>query len=406
MTSLCERFPYRPFPIEMKIARKKSHGGFALIIVMLTIITLTTLVASLAISMNTEIRLARNSDYDNEMEWMGRSGIELARFALANKCAGQQGIDALNQFWAGGTAPCSNDIPQISLKDVPLGHGKISVTITDMERKWDINVVCNPRAPQLDVLQKALTEIGVSDAALNSTIMDSLRDWISPIGTASFSGAKNDFYLQQKPPYYCKNATIDDLSELLLIKGITSEIYWGSNATNHPESAFQQHGGGPFEQPTHGGGGFGANKDAPVYPMGLHDLFSPLGAKLNINTASLRTLQLIPGMDENSAQAIIRQRAGPDGIDGTEDDAPFQNIGEINSGMPGGAPAAPPPNVPGAPPQGVAAQGLANYIDVRSYVFEVKVEASINDYKRTFYGIVSRAGPSGQQTKCVKFYWE
>jgi hypothetical protein len=128
-----------------------------------------------------------------------------------------------------------------------------------------------------------------------------------------------------------------------------------------------------------------------------------MGGKLNINTASLKTLQLIPGMDEASAEAIIRQRAGPDGIDGTDDDAPFQNIGEINSGMPGGAA---PANVPGAPPAGVAAQGLGNYIDVRSYVFEVKVEAEINGYKRAFYGIVSRAGPSGQQIKCVKFYWE
>lgn len=389
--------------MKMRIHQKKSRAGFALILVMLTIITLTALVASLAISMNTEVRLARNSDYDMEMQWMGRSGIELAEFALANKCAAQQGIDALDQFWAGGTSPCSNDIPQISLKNVPLGHGQISVTITDMERKWDINLVANARQPQLDVLQKAMAEVGVTDASLSSTISDSILDWCSPSETARFSGAKDDYYTHLNPPYYCKNGPIDDLNELLLIKGMTPEIFWGSNATNHPVSAFQQHGGGAFGDPTSGSGSGFRNKDEPVYPVGLHELFSPMGGKLNINTASLKTLQLIPGMDEASAEAIIRQRAGPDGIDGTDDDAPFQNIGEINSGMPGGAA---PANVPGAPPAGVAAQGLGNYIDVRSYVFEVKVEAEINGYKRAFYGIVSRAGPSGQQIKCVKFYWE
>ncbi len=42
--------------------------------------------------MNTEIRLARNTDYDVQMEWMGRSGIELARFALANKCSGSNAV--------------------------------------------------------------------------------------------------------------------------------------------------------------------------------------------------------------------------------------------------------------------------------------------------------------------------
>jgi hypothetical protein len=248
-----------------------------------------------------------------------------------------------------------------------------------------------------------MTEVGVTDAALGSTITDSILDWCNPSDTSRFSGAKDDYYTHLKPPYYCKNGPIDDLSELLLIKGMTPEIYWGSNATNHPVSAFQQHGGGAFGDPTGGGAGGYGNKDAPVYPVGLHDLFSPMGGKLNVNTASLKTLQLIPGMDESSAEAIIRQRSGPDGIDGTDDDAPFQNIGEINSGMPGGAA---PANVQGAPPAGVAAQGLANYIDVRSYVFEVRVDAEINGYKRAYYGIVSRAGASGQKIVCVKFYWE
>jgi general secretion pathway protein K len=382
--------------------RPAPPAGFALILVMVTIIVLTSLVATFAISMNTEVRLARNADYDVELEWMGRSGVELAKFALANKCQEQRNIDALNQFWAGGTAPCSNDIPQISLKDFHLCDGQFSVTIEDMERKWDINMVANPRAPQRDVLQKALAVIGVTDAGLAETIEDSILDWCNPNSVAGFSGAKDDYYLHLNPPYYCKCGPIDDLSELLLIKGITPEIYWGSNSTNHPVSAFQQHGGGAFDQPTTRAGIF-RNDNEPVYPVGLEQLFSPMGGKLNINTASALALQLIPGMDESTAQRIIQQRAGPDGIDGTDDDMPFQNIGEINSGMPGGGR---PGNVPGGPPMGAATQALNNYIDVRSYVFKVRVEAEINGYKRIYYGIVSRAGFSAQQLQCVKFYWD
>jgi hypothetical protein len=381
------------------------RSGFALILVMITIIALTTLVASFAISMNTEVRLARNADYDQELEWLGRSGVELAKFALANKCPEQRNIDALNQFWAGGTSPCSNDIPQISLKDVPLGHGKFSVTIIDMERKWDINNVANPQRPQRDVLQKALSIVGVTDMALASTIEDSIVDWCNPNTSPSGSGAKSDYYMSLNPPYWCKGGPIDDLSELLLIRGISPEIYWGSNATNHPISAYQQHGGGAFAQPINGQGGPLGNKDQPIYPFGLQQLFSPLGGKLNINTASALTLQLIPGIDESTAQRIIERRAGPDGIDGTDDDMPYQNIGEINGGMPGGG-GGPQPNVPGAPPLGVAAQSMASYIDVRSYVFDVRVDAEINDYKRTFHGIVSRSGAGAAQLKCVTFFWE
>jgi len=368
---------------------------------MVTIIALTTLVAAFAISMNTELRLARNSDYDIQLEWMGRSGIELARFALANKCPETRNIDALNQFWAGGTAPCTNEIPQISLKNVPLGAGTFSVTIEDMERKWDINLVANPRNPQRDVLKKALALIGVTDADMASTIEDSILDWCSANATAGLSGAKDDYYTHLPVPYYCKNGPIDDLSELLLVKDVSPEIFWGSNSTNHPVSAFQQHGGGAFDQPTASHSGLFRNNEEPVNPVGLNDLFSPMGGKLNINTASVLSLQLIPGMDEGTAQRIIQQRAGPDGIDGTEDDMPFQNIGEINGGFGGGQ-----GNVQGGPPAGVAVQALANYIDVRSFVFKVRVDAEINGYKRTYYGIVSRNGNSAQQITCKKFYWE
>jgi ABC-type long-subunit fatty acid transport system fused permease/ATPase subunit len=49
---------------------------------------------------------------------------------------------------------------------------------------------------------------------------------------------------------------------------------------------------------------------------------------------------------------------------------------------------------------------MGAYIDVVSRVFQVKVEAEINNYKRTFYGILSRGTGNAQQLQCVKFYWE
>jgi hypothetical protein len=393
--------------VKIRLNKYSSRDGIALVLVMLTVIVLSAIVANFAISMSTEMRLARNTDYDVEMEWMGRSGVELARYALANKCAAQKNIDALDQFWAGGTSPCSNDVPQISLKEVPLGAGQISVNIIDMERKWDINMVANPAHPQIEILQKALAECGLTDAGQASGIADSIMDWINPTDQASFSGAKSSYYMGLNPPYYCKNGNIDDISELLLIKDITPDLYWGSNSTNHPVSAYEEHGGGAFEQPgsgsaSTGGGGIFRNNDQPTFPVGLVELFSAMGAKLNVNTASLKTLQLIPGIDESTAEHIIQQRAGPDGVDGTDDDAPFQNIGEITGGLAGGAGQ----NIQNGPPGGVATQGLAAYIDVRSYAFEVQVETEINGYKRTYHGIVSRGGAGAQQLQCVKFYWE
>ena len=221
------------------------------------------------------------------------------------------------------------------------------------------------------------------------------------------------------------------ISELLLVQGVTPEIFWGPNSTNHPPAAYQQQGFNHTPRATKSRFLNEAN-NAPN-PCGLVDLFSAFGGRLNVNTASAKALQLLPGIDEATAQRIIEMRSGPDGIEGTDDDVPFHSVAELNSGLPGGGlppgmppggmppggippggvptggmppGGMPPGGVPGAPPAGLAAGGLALYCDVRSYVFEVHVDAEINGVKRTYIGVLSRAGQNASQIQCVRFHWE
>src|SRR5277367_6196779 len=144
------------------------------------------------------------------------------------------------------------------------------------------------------------------DADTISTVSDSIQDWIDADDSPRIAGAESDYYQGLTPPYNAKNAPIDDMSELLLVKGISEhpEIYWGGSATNHPGASFQQ------QQQL----GFGNSPgQTPDYPFGLADVFTPFSAgRININTADVNTLQTIPGMDANTAATIIQQRAGPD----------------------------------------------------------------------------------------------
>lgn len=67
--------------------------------------------------------------------------------------------------------------------------------------------------------------------------------------------------------------------------------------------------------------------------VGLADRFTPLSSGLvNVNTASATQLQLIPGIDDNLAHAMILSRAGPDGVDGSQDDMPFRHPGKLGRG--------------------------------------------------------------------------
>jgi len=354
---------------------RNSRRGIALIIVMIAIIVLGILAAAFAYSMKVETHLAVATDNNQRLVWLGRSGVELARWVLVQEASiPNEPYDSLNQYWAGGPGSVgeSNSVLSgISLTDYPVGDGTVSLKITDLERYANINTA---GAQELD---QAMTLIGV-DADDLSVVSDSILDWVQPGDSPRIAGAKNDFYQALNPPYNCKEAPMDDLSELLLVRGILDhpEIYWGGSASNHPPSVFQQK------------LGVGTTPGQPAdYPFGLKDLFTPFSTgRININTADANVLQLIPGVDANIAASILQLRAGPDSADGTEDDEPFQSVNQLVTA--------------GIDPQVVSQ--LGRFCTVRSSTFKVTVTAKLNGFSRDFEAILVR---SGRNVQVCSFYW-
>jgi hypothetical protein len=123
----------------------------------------------------------------------------------------------------------------------------------------------------------------------------------------------------------------------------------------------------------------------------LVDIFTPISSgRINLNTASITALQMIPGVDQNMAAAIIRLRAGPDGVDGTEDDTPLRQPGGrdlINIGL-----------------SAQAAAQLTTYCDVRSSTFEVQVDVEVGQSKRRYFALLRRNGPRDVQVLSIR--WE
>jgi general secretion pathway protein K len=360
----------------MKINHHSATAGIALVIVMICITVLAMLAAGFAYSMKVETRLAQNANSETELTWLGLSGVERARWILAQQLTiAQEPYDSLNHVGGGGRGSMmtSNSVLAGVSLDFELGNGRGKITISDLERKVNINTADEP------MLEQALRLVGV-DAGDFSAISGAILDWIDADDNIHIGGAESDFYQSLNPPYYAKNKPIDDLSELLLMRGMTPEIYWGGASTNHPPAAFIQN------QP-----GFASyNSGLSAYPVGFVDLFTPLSTgRLNLNTASMVTLQMIPFVDENVAAEIIRLRSGLDGVDGTEDDTPFRNAGELI-------------NVPGISRQAVAQ--LQRICDVRSRTFEVQVDAEVNGYRRQFIAIVGRSSPRDVQV--LSFYWK
>lgn len=365
----------------MRIQPQTQPRGIALIIVMITILVLSVLAGGFAYSMKVETKLARNANSETELYWIGRSGVNLARFVLGEQLAiGCEPYDSLNQIWAGGPGgQCSTNsaIAGFSLKDIEIGSGYIrSIKIVDLERKLNINLADEA------MLQQAFMLMG-GDAGDFPAVIASIQDWIDGDDNTHIGGTESDYYQHLSPPYYAKNRPIDDLSELLLVRGVTPDMYWGPASTNHTPGVIQRQ----LNQ-------LGQLRSPLAQPVGLVDLFTPVSAgKLNINTAGLMTLQMVPFIDENRAQQIIHLRSGFDGQEGTEDDTPCGSMGmNINSFLLSA----------GLGPQEI---GVASrYFDQRSRTFQVTVDAEINGRHRLFHALLLRNNPRDVQV--MGFYWK
>ena len=355
----------------MKLGHSRPRG-FALILVMTVIFVLAILAGGFAYSMKVESRLAANANNESELEWMGRSGVELAKYFLdqSGRLGGR--YTALNQRWAGGPGDgqeTNSPLMAIDLRHYELGAGSISVYISDLERKLNINRIAALRGPQgggQEILLRALTFLGV-DAGESAVISDSIVDWKDPDDHTNLSGTESDFYLGRAHPHVAKNGPLDDLAELLLVNGVSPELYWGPRWAAHQ-----------FQLVDSGRGRRGRVADVqPLYPLGLVDLFTPLSnGAVNINTASSAVLQIALGIPDNLAAEIVRARSGPDGAEGTEDDTPFQNTAMAMV-----------PGMEAMPP------GTRAPLSVISTHFEVTVDVRLGRSHRQCVAVLARNAP-------------
>ncbi|MGH7991260.1 MAG: hypothetical protein ACREDS_13850 [Limisphaerales bacterium] len=93
-------------------------------------------------------------------------------------------------------------------------------------------------------------------------------------------------------------------------------------------------------------------------------------------------------MDPSTAEAIIKERAGPDGVDGTGDDLPFRSPGDAQR----------------AGISAAAVQNISQYCGVRSSTFRVVVTAHYLTDSRQYVGIVWRPTGTAANIQLVEFY--
>jgi general secretion pathway protein K len=152
---------------------------------------------------------------------------------------------------------------------VPLGRGTFSYRISDEEARINLNT-----APP-DRIDRLLSTLGV-DKQVRDIINDSLQDWRDPNDLHRINGAESDYYLKLPVPYRARNANLEEVAELLQIRGVTGEIYSGRS-----------------REP------------------GLAEFVTVHGAQPNINTASPTVLKALALSDAEVSEIVQARSVAP-----------------------------------------------------------------------------------------------
>jgi general secretion pathway protein K len=200
----------------------RDEGGFALLAVILVLALLSVIVTEFAFSMRLEASMVRAYRDAILGRNLAEAGIQQAIREILTD-ANIQALDEDGQVAFYSVAPGSTAltrVPSLQRTDVPLGAGAFSYRITDEEGRLNIN------AGVPDRMHRLLTAIGV-DRLERDAIVDSIEDWRDANDTTRANGAETEDYMKLPVPYQARTGNFQDTDELLQVKGVTPEIYYG-----------------------------------------------------------------------------------------------------------------------------------------------------------------------------------
>ena len=287
-----------------------NNRGIALLLT----ITVTTILVAASLEYNRQARVSLVSTAamrDNiTLSQMSTSGVHAA-MAILVKDKNESTTDSLMEDWAN-----AEQIDEV-LAQIPFDDGKLTVHIVDEMSKIQANaLVAFPdkntfNEIQLGVWERFLTNLAdqdeeaeVEEDSRPEAITNSVKDWLDSgddDAITGLSGAESEYYQDLDPPYACRNGPLPDLDELLLIKGIAPEMYYGNKETAGISRYMTVHG---VQEASNGF----------AYP-----------GKININTADVPVLAaLVPLESRDLIDALkdFRQAA----LDG-EEEHDFSNPG-------------------------------------------------------------------------------
>ena len=189
--------------LPLKGQLKGSQRGFALVYTLWSLVFLSALATIIFRSMQLDMRVSHHDRELIQLRWIAKAGIEKS---IAILLEDETNYDAFIDNWS---------VNEETLQDFDLGPGAFYVNIYDESGKLNLNTASKK---QLMSLPK-----------MNDEIAAAILDWRDRDQKVQPSGVEGAYYQSLQPPYPIRNGPFRSLQELLLVKGMTKELFYGED---------------------------------------------------------------------------------------------------------------------------------------------------------------------------------
>ena len=248
-----------------------SQRGVALVVVLWIFIFLFVVAFDFTAAVREEATAAHRFNDEVQGYYLAIAGFEQGLFDFLQQPTGRELPRGEKK---------QTDLFDGSWREGQLGTGSFRVRLLDEGGRININRVNET------TLGRVFTHLGIAEPR-RTQLIDSIMDWRDPDDLHRVNGAENDYYLSLPQPYTARNGPFDTIEELLWVRGVSPELYFGS-------------------------GDEGAAAKTGEQKVGLRDIFtvdSPVD-RVNLRTASAEVITALTGIPLEKCRAFVDERNG------------------------------------------------------------------------------------------------
>lgn len=218
-----------------------NDKGIALIITLTAVALIITITLELNRQMRQSVTSAANTKNRLTLVHRVNAGIETAKAVLAKDKTETNNV-SLQDNWA------DPEFLENRLESLPAGNGTLALEISDERSRIQLNALVdfpegrsfNPAQQQLwqrfFLLLMSAADSGDVDAFAGAEdlspdmIINPVKDWLDSgddDAITGISGAEADYYLSLDPPYSIRNGPFRHVKELMRVKNITADMFYG-----------------------------------------------------------------------------------------------------------------------------------------------------------------------------------